>query len=136
MCEIMMDFLLSLRRRSTCKRTQQSCVITDSKHQYVYAIGYGGSAAGQPHDCTGEQGQCGCVHAETNALLKLRTEKADLIAYCTSSPCILCAKAIVNSGQIGKVVYVKQFRQAKGREILKRAGIVLEHAQDYSLTEA
>jgi dCMP deaminase len=65
------------------------------------------------------------LHAEANAITKLarssnNSEGSTL--YVTSSPCIECAKLIIQSG-IKRVVYGEQYRLADGLDLLRRAGI-------------
>jgi dCMP deaminase len=68
------------------------------------------------------------LHAEANAILKVAksansTEGATL--YCTLSPCIECAKLIIQAGII-RVVYIEEYRDVAGLELLKRANIEIE----------
>ena len=65
------------------------------------------------------------LHAEANAITKVAksnnsSENATL--YVTSSPCMECAKLIIQSG-IKRVVFCNKYRIADGIELLKRAGI-------------
>ena len=65
-------FLQSLKGLSTCKRKKCACIICDRDFMRVYSIGYNGPPSGIDNDsCTDEPKQCGCVHAEANALIKL-----------------------------------------------------------------
>jgi len=57
-----------------------------------------------------------------NALLKCDNSIKDKIIYTTHSPCVMCAKAIVNSGA-SAVVYLEGYRSADGIEILRKGGI-------------
>jgi deoxycytidylate deaminase len=94
---VMAEFALRVASLSTCKRLQVGAVITDLKFQYVHAIGYNGAPAGRPNDsCTGETGTCGCVHAEMNAILKLRVFDPCFLIV-THSPCPHCSGMILNS---------------------------------------
>src|SRR5437879_7371770 len=72
-----MDFAMSLTRRATCKRAQFSCVITSEDMTQIYGFGYNGTAKGFSHDdCKADlPGGCGCVHAEQNALIKVRVNE-------------------------------------------------------------
>ena len=68
------------------------------------------------------------LHADANAILKVAksansTEGATL--YCTLSPCIECAKLIIQAGII-RVVYIEEYRAVAGLELLKRANIEIE----------
>ena len=69
------------------------------------------------------------LHAEANAITKVaassNSSKGATI-YVTSSPCIECAKLIIQSG-IKRVVYSENYRIADGCELLKRAGIIVDY---------
>ncbi len=48
--------------RSSCRRAQVGCVITDMDQLTVVGIGYNGNARGLPNDCDStEAGACGCI---------------------------------------------------------------------------
>lgn len=66
-----------------------------------------------------------CVHAEINALIKVRVNDPRKVVFVTGQPCVTCAKAIVNSGAI-KVYYRSAYRSDEGLEIFKRAGVEVE----------
>ena len=68
------------------------------------------------------------LHAEANALTKLirhgiSSEGSTL--YCTDSPCLECAKLIIQSG-VQRVVYEREYRVTDGVNLLRRAGVVVE----------
>lgn len=124
---IFVGFLVNLAGRSTCLRAQQACIICDPLFSHVYAIGYNGVASGEDHiHCTGESGACGCVHAEMNALVKLRTNETRLIMLSTQSQCKLCARMIINCGLIKTVNFIKPYRDTRGIKILSDANIHAE----------
>ena len=68
------------------------------------------------------------IHAESNAILKCakygRPTNGSTL-YITHSPCIECAKLIIQAGII-RVVYLEDYRKSEGIELLKRAGINVE----------
>lgn len=68
------------------------------------------------------------LHAESNAILKCakygRPTNGSTL-YITHSPCIECAKLIIQAGII-RVVYLENYRKAEGLELLKKAGINVE----------
>ena len=68
------------------------------------------------------------LHAESNAILKCakygRPTNGSTL-YITHSPCIECAKLIIQAGII-RVVYLEDYRKAEGLELLKRVGIKVE----------
>lgn len=85
---------------STCGRLQVGCLIVDHTFTDVLAIGYNGQPAGRPNTgcLAGCPGSCGCVHAEANALIKLRHRSRHMFMFCTHSPCEHCAGLIINAG--------------------------------------
>ena len=105
--EAFFKILLNLKELSNCKVNKHTTIIIPRDFSSILAIGYNGPARGiDNNSCTGEDNSnCGCVHAEANALIKLRTEKSNLILLCTKSPCLYCTKLIINSGQIKVVAY-------------------------------
>ena len=88
--------------------------------------GGGPVGAGCYHDhCTGPKTKPEVLHAEANALTKLARsaesgEGATL--FITHSPCIDCAKLIVQSG-IREVYYGEVYRRDEGLEFLSKCGI-------------
>ena len=122
-----MHFAINLSKRSDCKRAAVGCVITDNRGTKVYGIGYNGGAAGDDHRCSDEPGNCGCVHAEANALIKCHSHDTSKIMYTTTFPCKVCAKLIVNSG-FTDVYYNAKYRDDRESfEILLKAGITTYH---------
>ena len=68
------------------------------------------------------------LHAEANAILKVARSANSTVGatlYCTTSPCLECAKLIIQSG-IKRLVYSEQYRDISGLELLKRAGIQIK----------
>ncbi len=64
----------------------------------------------------------GQLHAERNALANCTEDPKGATMYVTASPCIECAKLIIQAG-IKRVVYSEHYRLEDGIELLKRAGI-------------
>lgn len=123
---IYMDLAMSLTRRATCKRMQYGCVVASQDMSQVYSLGYNGTARGFPNDdCSGEEGNCGCVHAEMNALIKVKHNDPGKVLFVTGIPCKLCAKMVINSGA-SKVYYRSAYRSNEGLEMLQRAAIKTE----------
>src|SRR2546428_741034 len=121
---LIMDFAMSLTRRATCKRAQFSCVITSRDMTQIYSFGYNGTAKGFDHnDCKFDQpGNCQCVHAEVNALIKVRVNDPEKVVFVTGQPCVTCAKAIINSGA-SKIYYRSAYRSEDAWDSFKRAAI-------------
>lgn len=122
--DIFARMALIVAERSSCQRLQVGCLVVSHDFQRVLAFGYNGNYAGGPNQCDDPHtpGQCQCIHAEVNALLKCDNSIKDKIVYTTHSPCVMCAKAIVNSGA-SAVVYRESYRSRDGIEILEKGGI-------------
>ncbi len=122
--EVYMRMAEELAKRSTCARLQVGTVITDALLENVLAIGYNGNAKGLPNRCDStEPGACGCLHSEVNALVKAPGHVRDKVVFVTDSPCVMCAKLIVNSGTT-HVFYRRQYRDTSGVELLQAAGVI------------
>jgi len=110
---------------SYCKRRQVGALLV--KNKMIISDGYNGTPSGFENDCEDEENNSKpyVLHAEANAITKVArshnsSEGATL--YVTASPCMECAKLIIQAG-IKRVVYGEQYRIADGIELLKRAGI-------------
>src|SRR5205823_1745376 len=80
-------------------RLQVGTVVTDQLLENVLAIGYNGNARGLPNKCdSAVPGNCGCIHSEVNALVKAPGSARDKVVFVSASPCVMCAKLIINSG--------------------------------------
>ena len=72
------------------------------------------------------------LHAEANAITKVaksNNSSEGATMYITASPCIECAKLIIQAG-IRRVVYSEVYRNVDGIELLKRAGISVVHIEE------
>lgn len=110
---------------SYCKRRQVGALIV--KDKMIISDGYNGTPAGFENVCEGENGLTKpyVLHAEANAITKIarsgnNSDGATL--YVTASPCIECAKLIIQAG-IKRVVYAEHYHLTDGIDLLKRAGI-------------
>lgn len=110
---------------SYCQRRQVGALIV--KDKMIISDGYNGTPSGFENICEDEKGLTKpyVLHAEANAITKIarsgnNSEGATL--YVTSSPCIECAKLIIQAG-IRRVVYSEQYRLTDGIELMRRAGI-------------
>lgn len=120
-------FSEDLSELSTCKRRNVGCIITDESFSEVWSIGYNGPVTGFENDsCTGAEGECGCVHAEANAIVKLNVQRRDLWMIATCMPCVVCASLIANSKAVSRVFYRDTYRNTTGGQLLHRAGIYVE----------
>ena len=110
---------------SYCKRRQVGALIV--KDRMIISDGYNGTPSGFENICEDENGVTKpyVLHAEANAISKIAksgnsAEGATL--YVTASPCLECAKLIIQSG-IRRVVYRDEYRLTDGVDLLRRAGI-------------
>ena len=121
--EVYMRMAEELAKRSTCSRLQVGTVVTDAKLENVVAVGYNGNAKGLPNRCDSTvPGNCGCIHSEMNALVKAPGSLRDKVVFLTDSPCVMCAKLMINSG-VTHVFYRKLYRDPAGVELLAAAGV-------------
>ncbi len=112
---------------SYCQRRQVGALIV--KEKMIISDGYNGTPSGFENVCEDENGLTKpyVLHAEANAITKIarsgnNSDGATL--YVTDSPCIECAKLIIQAG-IRRVVYARQYRLTDGIELMRRAGIEL-----------
>ena len=110
---------------SYCQRRQVGALIV--KDKMIISDGYNGTPAGFENVCEDDNGVTKpyVLHAEANAITKIarsgkNSDGATL--YVTASPCIECAKLIIQSG-IKRVIYGEHYRLTDGIDLLKRAGI-------------
>ena len=110
---------------SYCTRRQVGALIV--KNQRIISDGYNGTPSGFENICEDENNVTKpyVLHAEANAITKIarsNNSSDGATLYVTASPCIECAKLIIQSG-IKRVVYSEKYRLEDGLELLKRAGI-------------
>lgn len=115
-------------RNSYCKRRQVGALLV--KDRMIISDGYNGTPSGFENICEDESGATKpyVLHAEANAITKVAksgnsSEGATL--YVTASPCMECAKLIIQAG-IKRIVYRDSYRLTDGIELLERAGIEVE----------
>ncbi len=110
---------------SYCIRRQVGCLVV--KEKMIISDGYNGTPSGFENVCEDDNKVTKpyVLHAEANAITKLARSSNNsdgATLYVTASPCIECAKLIIQSG-IRRVVYGEQYRLNDGIDLLKRAGI-------------
>lgn len=114
---------------SYCQRRKVGALVV--KEKMIISDGYNGTPSGFENVCEDAHGVTHpyVLHAEANAITKLarsgnNSDQATL--YVTASPCIECAKLIIQAG-IRRVVYAEQYRLTDGIDLLRRAGVEVEH---------
>ena len=132
--EYWMDMAKLVSSRSTCRRRSVGAVLV--KNNLQISSGYNGAPRGAKHcleiGCirkdlgvpSGERHElCRAIHAEQNAIIQCArtgasTEGATL--YCTTYPCSICAKMIINAG-IVCVVYEGDYPDPAAKELFEDA---------------
>ena len=114
---------------SYCERRKVGALIV--KDKMIISDGYNGTPSGFENICEDENNVTKpyVLHAEANAITKIarsnnNSEGATL--YVTASPCIECAKLIIQAG-IKRVVYGEKYRLTDGIDLLERAGVKVEY---------
>ena len=116
---------------SYCQRRQVGALVV--KDQRIISDGYNGTPSGFENQCEDEQGVTHpyVLHAEANAITKLARSSNNsdgATLYVTASPCIECAKLIIQAG-IKRVVYGEKYRLDDGLNVLKKANIKVEYLE-------
>ena len=116
---------------SYCKRRKVGALIV--KEKMIISDGYNGTPAGFENVCEDDNDHTYpyVLHAEANAITKVarsNNSSDGATLYVTSSPCIECAKLIIQSG-IRRVVFSEYYRLNDGIELLKKAGIEVDFVE-------
>lgn len=120
---------------SYCKRRQVGALLV--KDKTIISDGYNGTPSGFPNVCEDDNDTTFpyVLHAEANAIAKVaqsNNSSDGATLYVTASPCIECAKLIIQAG-IKRVVYSEKYRLTDGIDLLERAGVKVKflNEQDY-----
>lgn len=110
---------------SYCKRRQVGALIV--KERMIISDGYNGTPSGFENNCEDENYKTKpyVLHAEANAITKVaksNNSSEGSTLYITTSPCIECAKLIIQAGII-RVVFSELYQKNEGLALLERAGI-------------
>ncbi len=125
--------------RSTCLRRRVGAVLVSDKR--ILSTGYNGPPRGLVHcaqrGClreelgipSGERHEiCRGLHAEQNAIIQAALFGVSIkesVLYCTTFPCIICSKMLINSG-VKAIYYIDGYPDELSLEMLKEAGVVVE----------
>ena len=131
-----MNITRLLATRSSCMRRQVGALLV--KERNILATGYNGVPTGITHcdvaGClraklnvpSGERHElCRGLHAEQNAIIQAAKHGTNIDSatlYCTTMPCIICTKMLINAG-ITKVIYGEGYTDELAREMIAEAGI-------------
>ncbi len=134
-----MEITAVVAKRSTCLRRQVGAVLVKDKH--ILTTGYNGAPKHLAHcgetGClrqqlgipSGERHElCRALHAEQNAIIQaanlgISIEGSTL--YCTTAPCSLCAKMLINAGVV-RVVFDGAYPDERAMEFFRQAGVIVE----------
>ncbi|MCM1292767.1 MAG: dCMP deaminase family protein [Bacteroides sp.] len=110
---------------SYCVRRQVGAILV--KEQMIISDGFNGTPAGFENVCETPDGLTKpyVLHAEANAITKVarsNNSSQGSTLYVTASPCLECAKLIIQAG-ITRVVFNEMYRITDGIDLLKRAGV-------------
>lgn len=114
---------------SYCTRRQVGALVV--KNKAIISDGYNGTPSGFENICEDDNNVTKpyVLHAEANAITKLarsHNSSDGATLYVTTSPCIECAKLIIQAG-IKRVVYSEHYRLEDGINLLRRANIKVEY---------
>lgn len=114
---------------SYCERRKVGAILV--KDKMIISDGYNGTPAGFENVCEDEAGVTKpyVLHAEANAITKVarsNNSSDGSTLYVTASPCVECAKLIIQAG-IKRVVYNELYRITSGIDLLARAGVECVH---------
>jgi dCMP deaminase len=129
--------------RSTCLRNHVGAVIV--KDSQILSTGYNGAPKGLPHcdelgGClreklgvpSGERHElCRGLHAEQNAIIQAALHGVSVDGakmYCTTRPCSICTKMIINAG-ITEVVYIEDYTDKLAEELVGQSTLALRQIE-------
>ena len=117
---------------SYCERRKVGALLV--KDKMIISDGFNGTPQGFENVCEDENGNTKSyvLHAEAKAITKVAqtsNSSRNATLYVTTSPCIECAKLIIQSG-ITRVVFSEVYRLTDGIQLLKRAGIECVYLKD------
>jgi dCMP deaminase len=136
------DYFMEITRlvssRSTCRRRRVGAILVKDKR--ILASGYNGAPSGLPHcldvGClrelnripSGERHElCRGLHAEQNVIIQAARDGISIqgaTLYCTTMPCAICAKMIINAG-ISTVYFEEGYDDELAQELLGEGGVKL-----------
>ncbi len=117
---------------SYCERRKVGAIIV--RDSMIISDGFNGTPSGFENICEDAEGHTKTYvpHAEANAITTVarsNNSSNGATPYVTASPCMECAKLIIQSG-IRRVVYNETYRLTDGIDLLRRAGIEVTLIED------
>jgi len=137
--EYFMEMAHVVKKRSTCLRRQVGAILVKDKH--ILSTGYNGAPKGLAHcskvGClretlkvpSGERHElCRGLHAEQNAIIQAAvfgTSIKGSTLYCTNTPCVVCAKMLINAG-VTEIIFSGEYPDELAQEILSESSIKIK----------
>jgi len=138
--EYFMEMAHVVAKRSTCLRRSVGAILVKDKH--ILSTGYNGAPKGHKHcsevGClrkkqgipSGERHEiCRGLHAEQNAVIQAAvfgTSIKNSVLYCTNTPCVVCAKMLINAG-VKEIVYSGNYPDDLAKKMLDESRIKLRN---------
>ena len=129
--------------RSTCLRRGVGALLV--KNRNILTTGYNGAPSGIKHcdksGCirqqtntpSGERHElCRGLHAEQNAIIQAAKHGVNIdgaTLYCTTMPCVICAKMLINSG-VRRVVFDESYSDELARAMFIESGVEIEYFEN------
>ena len=134
-----MQIALELSRRSKAIRAKVGCLLVTTDQIMIGA--YNGTPSGWDNCC--EDGvddgayqtivtKSSVIHSELNAILHAARQGVSVkgaTLYVTLSPCVSCSAMISQVG-IKRVVYLNEYRDTTGVDVLREHGIIVDKLGD------
>ncbi|HNQ67054.1 MAG TPA: dCMP deaminase family protein [Bacteroidales bacterium] len=119
-------------KNSYCLRRKVGALIV--KDKMIISDGFNGTPEGFENECEDDDNRTKAyvLHAEANAITKVAKSGNNSLGatlYVTTSPCIECSKLIIQAG-IKRVVYLDEYHNTEGLELLRRAKIEVINFSD------
>ena len=137
--EYFMEMAHVVSKRSTCLRRNVGAILVKDKH--ILSTGYNGAPKGLKHcsevGClrenmdipSGERHElCRGLHAEQNAIIQAAVfgvSITDSTLYCTSTPCVVCVKMLINAG-VKEIIYSGEYPDDLAKKMLRESNLKIK----------
>ena len=138
--EYFMEMAHLVAKRSTCLRRNVGAILVKDKH--ILSTGYNGAPKGLKHcsevGClrkelgipSGERHEiCRGLHAEQNAIIQAAVFGISIknsILYCTNTPCVVCAKMLINAG-VREIIYSGEYPDDLAKKMISESKIKIRN---------
>ena len=138
--EYFMEMAHLVAKRSTCLRRNVGAILVKDKH--ILSTGYNGAPKGLEHcsevGClrkelgipSGERHEiCRGLHAEQNAIIQAAVFGISIknsVLYCTNTPCVVCAKMLINAG-VKEIVYSGEYPDDLAKKMISESKIKIRN---------